>query len=59
MEADSSWNTVILQMNEVTLRSEITELVNVMEGYENVGKESLEEWLQNCLCELDFQYMKF
>jgi hypothetical protein len=24
-----------------------------------VGKESLEEWLQNCLCELDFQYMKF
>jgi hypothetical protein len=45
--------------NSVILNSEITELVNVLEGYENVGEESLEEWLQSCACELGFQYMKF
>jgi hypothetical protein len=35
-------------------KSEITELVNVLEGYENMGEESLEEWLQNCACEPGF-----
>jgi hypothetical protein len=45
--------------NSVILKSEITELVNVLEGYENMGEESFEEWLQNCACEPGFQYMKF
>jgi hypothetical protein len=43
--------------NKDVNRSEISNLMSVLKGFENISDENLEEWLINDVCEGGFQYI--
>jgi hypothetical protein len=43
--------------NREVNRSEISDLMNVLKGFENISDEYLEEWLVNDACEGGFLYI--